>query len=598
MPTGTHLRPGSVRGLGGRAFGRLARSALLAALFTLLGIPPAAAQVQQQLDLRIPMRDGVELSANLWLPDGSGPHPTVLVRTPYIKANERYPQLGKQYADRGYAFIVQDARGRGDSDGSFDFFFADAEDGYDTIEWIARQPWSNGRVGMVGGSYLATVQWLAARAGAPNLVCMIPQAPAADYFDELPYIGGAWLMKWSLDWINGTSGRTAQGPVTGATDWEAVYAHRPLITMDDAMGRDMPLYNDFLGHSTRDAYWDRILFKDEDFAAIDLPVLVFTGWFDADQPGTMRYWKGMRDHSPGAGKQHIIIGPWDHGQAISGGDLSLGEFRFTPESVVDVQAVHLDFFDYCLAGGRSTPERPRARVYVMGSNEWREFDEYPPAEVEPQSLYLSSGGAANSMAGDGQLSWNPPGEAPPDRYAYDPQNPVPSDIGGAAQGIDQRPIERRHDVLVYTSEVLDSPVEIIGAVEAIIHAATDGLDTDFTAKLVDVHPDGRALKLGWWDAAAIRARYRNGFEAEELLTPGQEEEYRIKLGHIGHTFLPGHRIRLEVSSSAYPFFAPNPNTGNPVATDTEWRVAQQTVFHDAGRPSRLILPVMPRRVIP
>ena len=256
MSPGTHLRP------------------LLAALLPLLGIAaPATAQIQQHLDLRVPMRDGVELSANLWLPDGSGPHPTVLVRTPYIKANERYPQLGKQYAERGYAFIVQDARGRGDSDGSFGFFFADAEDGYDTIEWIARQPWSNGRVGMVGGSYLATVQWLAAREGAPNLVCMIPQAPGGNYFDELPYIGGAWLMKWSLDWINGTSGRTAQGPVMGVTDWDAVYAHRPLITMDDAMGRDMPLYNDFLNHPTRDAYWDRILFEDEDFAGIDLPIL-------------------------------------------------------------------------------------------------------------------------------------------------------------------------------------------------------------------------------------------------------------------------------------------------------------------------------------
>ena len=427
-----------------------ARHACLAAILGLLVIPRSAtAQIQQHLDLRVPMRDGIELSANLWLPDGAGPHPTVLVRTPYIKANERYPELGKQYAGRGYAFIVQDARGRGDSDGQFDFFFADGEDGYDTIEWIARQPWSNGRVGMVGGSYLATVQWLAVREGAPNLVCMIPQAPGGNYFDELPYIGGAWLMKWSLDWINGTSGRTAQGPVMGATDWELVYAHRPLITMDDAMGRDMPLYNDFLNHPTRDAYWDRILFKDEDFASIDLPILVFTGWFDADQPGTMRYWRGMRDHSPGSDKQHIIIGPWDHGQAISGGELSLGEFRFTPESVVDVQAVHLDFFDYCLAGRRSTPDLPRARVYLTGSNEWREFDEYPPAEMEPQSLYLSSGGAANSLAGDGRLSWNPPGEEPPDRYAYDPQNPVPSDIGGAAQGVDQRPIERRHDVLVY-----------------------------------------------------------------------------------------------------------------------------------------------------
>ena len=556
------------------------------------------AQVQQRLDLRVPMRDGVELSADLWLPDEPGPHPTVLVRTPYIKANARYPELGKRYAERGYAFIVQDARGRGDSDGSFDFFFADGEDGYDTIAWIATQPWSNGRVGMVGGSYLATVQWLAAREGAENLVCMIPQAPGGNYFDELPYIGGAWLMQWSLDWINGTSGRTAQGPVLGVTDWDRVYSHRPLITMDDAMGRDMPLYNDFLDHPTRDAYWDRILFDDADFSDIDLPILVFTGWFDADQPGTMRYWAGVRDHSPGADKQHIIIGPWNHGQAISGGALTLGEFRFTPESVVDVHAVHLDFFDYCLGASRSTPDLPRARVYVMGSNEWREFEEYPPSEMEPQSLYLSSRGAANSLAGNGRLVWEPPGDDPPDRYAYDPLNPVPAYIGGEAQGVDQRPIERRDDVLVYTSDALESPVEIIGEVEAVLHAATDARDTDFIVKLVDVHPDGRALKLGWWDAAAIRARYRNGFTAEELLTPGQVEEYRVKLGHVGHTFLRGHRIRIEVTSSAYPFIAPNSNTGNAVATDTEWQIAQQTVYHDARRPSRLILPVMPRRVIP
>lgn len=550
---------------------------------------------RQYFDIKVTMRDGVKLSANLWLPDGSGPFPTVLIRTPYIKANERYPKLAEKYTNRGYSLIVQDTRGRGDSDGEFDFFFADGNDGYDTIDWISQQSWSNGKVGMVGGSYLATVQWLAVREGPKNLECIIPQAPAGNYFNELPYIGGSWLMQWSLNWINGTSGKTSQGPVLGITDWEKVFNHRPLITMDDAMGRNMPLYNDFLTHSTVDSYWKRILFEDSDFREIDIPILAFTGWFDADQPGTMRYWEGIRDHSPGNKKQHIIIGPWNHGQAISGGSLSLGEFEFTPESVIDVYSVHLDFFDFCLSKKKSSPDLPRARIYVMGKNKWHDFDNYPPSEMKKQNLYLSSNGKANSLAGDGTLHWKKQGNTLEDHYSYDPLNPVPAYIGGEAQGIDQRPIERRHDVLVYTSEILNSPIEIIGPVEAIIYAATDGLDTDFTAKLVDVYPDGKALKLGWWDATAIRARYRNGFEEEKMLVRGEIEKYKINLGHIGHAFLPGHQIRLEISSSAYPFFAPNPNTGNPIATDTTWRVAKQTVYHDKKHPSHLVLPIMPNK---
>ncbi|MGE0554703.1 MAG: CocE/NonD family hydrolase [Gemmatimonadales bacterium] len=575
-----------------------ARWACVAALAMLGSAGPLAAQIDQRFDLRIPMRDGVELSANVWMPGGGGRHPVVLVRTPYIKTREGYAELGARYAGRGYAFVVQDVRGRGDSDGRFDFFFADATDGFDTIEWVARQPWSNGKVGMVGGSYLASVQWLAARERPAALTCMIPQAPAGTYFNELPRIGGAWLMAWSLNWINGTSARTAQGGVLGATDWERVYRHRPLITMDDAMGRDMPLYNDFLTHSTLDDYWRRIHFEDRDFERIDLPVLAFSGWFDADQRGTMRYWAGMRDHSPAADRQHIIIGPWTHGGAISGGSTELGEMRFTPESVVDPTALHLDFFDYCLKGTRASFEFPRARVYLMGSNQWRDYDAYPPKEMTPRSLFLASGGAANSLAGDGRLAWDTPVDGPPDRYSYDPEHPVPAGVGGVAQAVDHRAIERRHDVLVYSTEALEDPVDIVGPVSVVLHAASDARDTDFTAKLLDVYPDGRAVKLGWWDAAVIRARYRNGYAREELLTPGKAEEYEIDLGHIGHTFLPGHRIRVEISSSAYPFIAPNSNTGNPIATDTESRVAKQTIYHDRSRPSRLVLPVVPRKVIP
>ncbi len=558
---------------------------------------PVAAQVQQRFDLRIPMRDGVELSANLWTPGTSGPFPTVLIRTPYIKANARYARLGREYAERGYALIVQDARGRGDSEGKFDFFFADAEDGYDTIEWVARQPWSNGRIGTVGGSYLATVQWLAAREQPEHLTCMIPQAPAGVYFDELPYIGGAFLMQWSLSWINGTSARVAQGPVLATTDWEEVFQHRPLLTMDEAMGRRMQLYRDFLQHSTSDAYWQRILFTPDDFRAIDIPALEFTGWFDADQPGTMGYWYGMQEHSPARDRQHIIIGPWTHGGAISGGSKEVGDFEFSGESIVDTDSLHLEYFDYCLKGTSSSFDFPKARIYTTGSNVWHDFDAYPPKEMEPQGLYLTSGGRANSLIGDGRLSWTVPGDAPPDRYTYDPRHPVPSPMVGDSYGLDQRPNQRRDDVLVYTSDVLTEPVEIIGPVEVVLHAATDARDTDFTAKITDVYPDGRSLKLGWWETGVIRARYRNGFGQEELLTPGEIEEYTIKLGHMGHTFLPGHKIRIEISSSAAPFLNPNQNTGNPVATDTEWKVAHQTIYHDQARLSRVVLPVIRRAVL-
>jgi putative CocE/NonD family hydrolase len=423
-------------------------------------------------------------------------------------------------------------------------------------------------------------------------VCIIPQAPAGRYFDELPRIGGAWMMQWSLNWINGTSGRSAQGPNLGAIDWEKVYAHRPLITMDEAMGRQMPLYRDFLTHNTIDDYWKRILFTEDDFRKIDLPALTFTGWFDADQPGAMSYWTSMRALSPARNRQFLIVGPWQHGEAIRGGSLAVGDLHFSGESVVNVDSLHLAFFDYCLGGSSADFRFPRARVYLMGANVWRDFDEYPPREAGERSFYLTSGGNANSLAGDGHLSWTVPPTAAPDHYTYDPQNPAPSQIGGASYGLDYRALERRQDVLVYTSAVLTQSLEVAGPVSVVLDAESDARDTDFMARILDVQPDGRALKLGWWEAGAIRARYRQGYDREVLLTPGKSEEYHIALGHLGHVFLPGHRVRIDVTSSAYPFFHPNANTGNPVATDTTWRAARQTIYHDRIHPSRLVLPVL------
>jgi putative CocE/NonD family hydrolase len=566
-----------------------------AALCLLFAWQASAGELKNLFGVRMPMRDGVELSADIWMPSEEGRYPAILIRTPYIKTTHRhrFPEYGAFFASHGYAFVVQDVRGRGDSDGDFDFFFGEGEDGYDTIEWIAAQPWSSGRVGMMGGSYWATVQWLAAREKPPHLACIVPTAPSGRYFDEVPYIGGAFMLGPMLPYLNDISGRIAQSVNAAEVDWEGVFKHRPLNTMDQLMGRSMRLYQEFLEHSTLDAYWKRISFTADDFQELDLPALTVTGWFDGDQPGALFYWRGMAEHSRARDSQFLLIGPWTHSQTYLGGELKLNDMEFAPESVVDNKAIHLEFFDCYLKESAATFDHPRARVYLTGSNMWREFDQYPPAQVEYRRLYLRSNGRANSLIGDGGLSWEAPGEEPPDRYTYNPKNPVPSSDDDEELAIDHRSIERRDDVLVYTSEVLDDPLDVIGTVFVKLHASSDALDTDFTANILDVYPDGRAVKLGNRAAGVIRARYRNGYESTELLTPGKVEEYTIELGDIGHSFLLGHRVRIEISSSAYPFVNPNQNTGHPIATDTEWRMAKQTVYHDAERPSHVMLPVMP-----
>ncbi len=563
---------------------------------------PASAQttqIKRMFDVRTPMRDGVELSSDVWIPAEGGPFPTIIVRTPYLKtmAIETFSLAGwaTYFAERGYAVVIQDTRGRGDSDGEFGFFFQEGEDGYDTIEWMAAQPWSSGDVCTAGVSYLGTDQWLAAREHPPSLKCMVATAAAGRWMHELPYYGGAWMMAWALDWINGTSGRNMQTANAAGIDMEEVYWHRPLITQDDAMGRDMPLFNDFLENSTMNEYWNRLHFTEEDFRGLDLPVLHVTGWFDGDQPGAMFYWDGMMAHSPAVDEQYMLAGAWGHAETFIGGTLTLGDMEFEPHSIVDNNAEHLAFFDHYLKGAADSYDQPRARIYVVGAEEWREFDEYPPADVQGTSLYLSSGGNANSIVGDGALAWTPPeADTPPDRFTFDPQRPVPASVGPMYLGEDRTPLHRRDDVLVYTSEEIDEAIEVVGRVVIEFHAATDARDTDFVASIMDVYPDGRAVKLGP-GIGVVRARYRNGFDREELLTPGEVARYEIDLGHIAHSFEPGHKIRIDLSSSAYPQIAPNQNTGNPVATDTEWNTARQIIHHSREYPSRIILPVRARR---
>lgn len=555
--------------------------------------PPNLVVGVQRFGVAIPMRDGVRLVGDLWMPDSTGRHPTILLRTPYVKTAQFRRYNLARYVKAGFAVMVQDTRGRGDSEGDFDFYFPEGPDGYDTIQWIAAQQWSNGKVGLDGGSYLGAVQWLAARERPPALACILPTAPSGLVFDEVPYFGGAFRMEWALPWLNDVAGRVAQGAQNEFVDWRRIAGHRPLSTADDAFGRRLPLYRSFLEHDTLDRYWRRIQFTDADMARIDIPSLTVTGWFDGDQIGSLHYWNLIERRGTLADRTHLIIGPWTHAMTYLGGAGRVGDIEVGTEAILDIQGIRIAFFESCLGPQGRPFAQPRVRVFVTGANRWISADRYPLPDAVVRPLFVHSLGAANGERGNGRLDWLPPGTERPDTFTFDPADPVPS----RDPTVNHRDIEARADVLVYTTEALAEPVEVVGRVVLKLFAATDGLDTDFTAKLLDVYPDGRAIRLGPMAAGVKRARYRESYERQVLLTPGRPEEYTIDLFDVGHRFLAGHRIRLEISSSAFPFIDPNPNTGLPIATDTTSRTARQTILHDRLHPTRLLLPVLPEKPI-
>ncbi len=560
--------------------------------------PPAdASSLRHIFGLRTALRDGVELSSDVWLPKSPGPHPVILIRTPYVKALGSFNADAAFFARHGYAVVVQDVRGRGDSGGEFDFFFQEGKDGYDTVEAIAGQPWSNGRVCMLGVSYMATVQWLAARERPPHLTCMASVSPAARFMNEIPAVGGAFGAQWGLTWLNATSDHGLQARNTADVDWARVLSHRPLRTADEAMGRKMRLYREFLENDTLNAYWQRLYLQPGDYAQIKVPILQITGLFDADQSGALLNWTKVEANAPQqAGERFLVIGPWTHDQSLAGGADPVGELTFPQDTASDNRALALRFFDHYLKQDGKPFEQPRVRVFMTGANEWRTFDRYPQAGTKEAKLFLDSRGAANTLSGDGVLTRAAARRAGKDHYVFNPRDPIVQPTGASTsdigQGADRRVIQSRKDVLVYTGPVLDKPVDVVGSVWLDLYAASDALDTDFTASLTDVGPDGRAVSLGPLPFGVLRARYRNGLESAELLTPGKPELFKIELGHVAHRFKAGHRIRLEISSSAYPVINPNQNTGAKVADDTEWRIARQTVHHGIARPSALRLPVL------
>jgi putative CocE/NonD family hydrolase len=540
------------------------------------------AQVRHLHDLRVPMRDGVTLSLNAWLPASGERAPVVLLRTPYRYDSQEFERLGlRSYVEHGYAVAMQAVRGRGTSGGRFGFFFVEGPDGYDTVEWLATRPWCDGRVAMDGGSYLGTVQWLAAREQPPHLVCMLPAVPAGDWFNEIPYMGGALQVDWAFSWLSAMAGHEFEFDATRDRNLER---YRPLLTAPAVLGTELPLYREILEHPTLGEWWRPLILSADDFANITIPVFAVTGWFDGDQAGSLHYWAGLEQHSRSRETAQLVIGPWEHRQCYLGGETSVGELETGAGSNLPLREMRLAFLDEHLRH-TATGRGPRVRLFITGDNRWHEFERYPPPGIGSMTWYLSSGGRANTLSGDGRLDASM-ASGTADRYTFDPRDPVPYRAGAR----DHRELEARADVLVYTSDTLESDLTVIGPVETILYAASTAPDTDFTAKLLDVFPDGRAISLTHV-GGVLRARCRNGFDRHELLTPGEPVEFRIRMSHVGHTFRAGHRLRLEVSSSSFPMIDPNPNTGRPIATETETRPAGQTVFHDAQQPSRLMLPV-------
>ncbi len=567
------------------------------------------------------LRDGTITNVDIFRPDASGSFPALLRRTPYDKSIPPVLDIGVdaiRAAMRGYAVVIQDIRGRFSSEGEFYTFVDEMNDGYDSIEWVAGQPWCNGKVGMYGSSYVGATQWLAAKSMPPSLAAIAPGFTSSDYHEGWAWQGGAFQLgfnlKWTLDnltsanWDN-LANRLYLSPrqldilIEAKDRVDTGYRYLPMKELPDLEGGMAPYYYDWLDHPEYDDYWERISIE-ESHSDITVPAFNYGGWYDIFLGGTLKNFTRMRElgGSEDARRgQRLAIGPWTHGGT---GVSVAGERGFGSQASafgLDMQEQILRYYDYWLKGEDNGvgDERP-VKIFIMSENVWRTEEKWPLERAESVNYYLHSQGRANSLAGDGRLDAQTPAlEEPPDVYVYNPIDPVPtrggqiiSDPGIYPAGVyDQRPIEARHDVLVYTTPPLENYMEVTGPVTVTLYASTSAEDTDFTAKLVDVRPDGYARNL---TDGIVRARYRIPKNQADPIQSGQVYEYTIDLWATSNLFWKGHRIRLEISSSNFPRFDRNTNTAGPIGGDRTVISALQTIHHDSTYPSHVTLPIVPR----
>jgi len=563
-------------------------------------------------DVEARMRDGTILRADVYRPTTPAAVPALLQRTCYGKAFSPQIQLALIAAERGYGVVIQDTRGRWSSDGDGYPFVHEMMDGYDSVEWTAQQPWCDGKVGMFGGSYVGYTQLAAAAMQPPWLKAISPQMTFANPY-EMAYSGGALHLFTPVSWSLLTIALMAimRAQCSEAERKDLVQA---LVSQVDGMslGRtfdhrslsDMPLigrsglvsiFGDVVAHPVHDGYWQAMACP---YDRITVPAFHIGGWYDSCISSTCRDYMGIQSASEGTVHQRLLVGPWVHG----GPTAEAGEVDFgvsASAAFVVPQEMLLRWFDYWLKGlPNGILGEPPVQIFIMGANRWRSEDEWPLARARHAPYYLHSGGAANSLHGNGTLSLDRPVQEPVDTFVYDPRNPVPTRGGGlccwpAAQSpgaFDQREVEARPDVLVYSTPQLEKDIEVTGPVEVHLWASSSAPATDFTAKLVDVGPCGYARNIA---DGIIRIGSNSGGEHTERLWADRPADHIIDLGPTSNLFKAGHRIRLEISSSNFPRFSRNPNTGGTLGTDTELRPALQSILHDAERPSHILVPIVP-----
>ncbi len=546
------------------------------------------------------MRDGTTLVADVYRPGEPGKYPVLLQRTPY---NRRDPVTGTQLAAAGYVVIFQDTRGRFDSGGEFYPFRDEANDGFDTVEWAAALDYCNGQVGMFGGSYVGATQMLAATTAPPHLAAIFPYVTASEYYDGWTYQNGAFMQWFAGSWTSGLAEDTLRrraDSLSRPRDWIdrlPVEAYRIIALPEVA---ELAHYHrDWIEHERDDAYWRQWRVSDH-YGRMTAKGLHAGGWHDLFLKGSIANYLGMRKGAATQAArdgQRLLVGPWAH--AATSPEGKIGDIVFGQDAVLDMNRTMLEWFDYALKGSQNAyASGAPVRLFIMGENAWRDEQEFPPARTRYTRYFLHSTRGANSLAGDGALSPDAPHTERADVFEYDPANPVPT-LGGrlcCGPGIppgpfDQRPNEDRRDVLVFSTPPLTQEVEVTGYVSLDLYASTTAVDTDFTALLADVEPNGYARFL---TDGIVRGRYRNSTEKPEPLQPGEIQKYRVDLWATGNLFKAGHRIRLYVSSSNFPRFDRNLNTGEPILGATRMVRATQTIYHDATHPSALVLPVIPR----
>jgi len=552
----------------------------------------ATAEVRVET-VAVPMRDGIKLATDIYRDDAVSKAPVVLMRTPYDRTKAK--GIAERFAKAGYIFVAQDCRGTRASEGVMAPYNHEGQDGYDTIEWITRRPWSTGRVGMMGGSYVGAVQWQAAAEHPPGLAAIAPQATWSSFYRNI-YLGGSVRLALIASWIAGTSSKPKG---VKPADMNVALMRLPLSDVDEAIGWPMPWLDAFLTHPEPNGFWTRLDLTPR-LPELKLPALHVVGYYDffsRESVGNFMIMQKQARDPETRRQQRLVLGPWDHGSV---GKTKVADIEFGPAAAVDTFALQLDWFDRHLkqeAAAFAKPFPP-VRYFSMGDNVWREAQTWPPEGFTATSFYLHSAGKANTRQGNGRLTRDAPiTDQPSDHFRADPENPAPSHpvtearpIKAAVWGpVDQRATEDRDDVLVYTSEPVTEPLAFAGNAEAKLHVSTDTPDADWAVKLIDVHPDGFAQNLA---RGILRGRYRTSLLKPELMQPGKVYEITVDLGPVAATIAQGHRLRVDISGADFPLYDRNPNTGaGPF--DARTVIATESVHHRPGALSRIILPCRP-----